>query len=542
MVRALTIDLLAALVVMAGGSGGSDRDLWWTAIERGDVPAVRALLDAEPGLLEERDAQYSTALGVAAREGHKGLVEFLLKVGAAVDAPAGARTTPLYHAVRSGHREIVGLLLGAGAKPDVSDQWGWTAVSIALYNDDLDIAEVLLSQGATMDVMVASALGKTDLVRAFVQKDATLAKGAPGGLDEVTPLHWAARMGQIPVIELLLASGATIEAGAASGGTPLAWAASKGQVGTVALLLERGAQAGSSGRVNGPLHAAALSGRAEIIRLLVQKGASVRAANHWGETPLHWCAGAGNVEGSKLLLANGADPNAEAAFWCSGELLHVWAAQLGAAHPEMTLYGPRFILTMAGSGMRVDDLPQPQEWVHAEAPTEEDERKVLGFISGAVSSFTPLHWAAYTGQADVGSLLINSAADVNHGGPLGCPLHWACRCGSKELAEALLARGADANWLSVLGPPLLWAARTGQRDVGQLLLAKGADLQGMDGHGRTALHLAAFYGEEEFADLLLAKGARLDAKDKSGRTPLALAVKQGHSGMADLLRRHGATQ
>ncbi len=58
-----------------------------------------------------------------------------------------------------------------------------------------------------------------------------------------------------------------------------------------------------------PLSLAALTGRTEVIDLLIRNGADVNGQNKDGATPLLGAAFLGRVEAVKLLLAEGADPN-----------------------------------------------------------------------------------------------------------------------------------------------------------------------------------------------------------------------------------------
>lgn len=69
--------------------------------------------------------------------------------------------------------------------------------------------------------------------------------------------------------------------------TPLTWAALVGDVGTTQLLLERGCDPNIRNEDGGTaLHAAAFLGRAEVAHLLIEGGADVSARNAAGESPL----------------------------------------------------------------------------------------------------------------------------------------------------------------------------------------------------------------------------------------------------------------
>lgn len=98
-----------------------------------------------------------------------------------------------------------------------------------------------------------------------------------------------------------------------------------------------------------------------------------------------------------------------------------------------------------------------------------------------------------------------------------------------------LANAKDNQWT-----PLHYAAEGGHAEVAELLITKGADVNAratMD--GRTALHWAAFYGHIAVAEVLVTRGADANAKDDEGDTPLQIAQLNEHMDLANLLREHG---
>jgi len=69
------------------------------------------------------------------------------------------------------------------------------------------------------------------------------------------------------------------------------------------------------------------------------------------------------------------------------------------------------------------------------------------------------------------------------------PLMFAAQTGDVESARILLAAGADVNeGTEETGPALLLAASYGHQEVALLLLGKGADPNATDGYGMSALH------------------------------------------------------
>ena len=73
------------------------------------------------------------------------------------------------------------------------------------------------------------------------------------------------------------------------------------------------------------IHHAARNGDTEIVRLLIEAGADVNAANPRGHTVLYCAGGHGHLDSVKLLLDNGADPHAK--FTDDGKDLLGWLAQ-----------------------------------------------------------------------------------------------------------------------------------------------------------------------------------------------------------------------
>ena len=50
-----------------------------------------------------------------------------------------------------------------------------------------------------------------------------------------------------------------------------------------------------------------MSGKLEVVKLLIEKGADFKSPDKDGKTPLHWAAYSGKLEVVKLLIEKGAD-------------------------------------------------------------------------------------------------------------------------------------------------------------------------------------------------------------------------------------------
>jgi ankyrin repeat protein len=110
----------------------------------------------------------------------------------------------------------------------------------------------------------------------------------------------------------------------------------------------------------------------------------------------------------------------------------------------------------------------------------------------ALNGNTALMMAAYKHNKAAAEALIAKGAAVNR--PGWTPLHYAAASGDDEIARLLLAHGAriDAQSPPASGKftPLMMAAREGHDDTAVLLLGQGADPQLKNGEGLTAAEIA----------------------------------------------------
>ena len=122
------------------------------AAERGDVQAVRALLDQGAQVNEEGDPGdkwlHATALHWAAARGHLQVMELLLDRGADVNVTIGHNQTPLHWASGTGQLKAVQLLLERGAEINAKTAYGDTALHEAAKGGHQQVVRLLLERGA----------------------------------------------------------------------------------------------------------------------------------------------------------------------------------------------------------------------------------------------------------------------------------------------------------------------------------------------------------------------------------------------------------
>jgi ankyrin repeat protein len=116
------------------------------------------------------------------------------------------------------------------------------------------------------------------------------------------------------------------------------------------------------------------------------------------------------------------------------------------------------------------------------------------------------------------------------------PLLFAARSGDAVSADLLLAAGAKVDDPAPTGAtPLVVALHSGNSDVAALLLERGADPNAA-GAGYTPLHAAVLRGDLRLVEALVARGAKVDAGLERG-TPVR-RYSQDYAFSADLI---GAT-
>lgn len=154
---------------------------------------------------------------------------------------------------------------------------------------------------------------------------------------------------------------------------------------------------------------------------------------------------------------------------------------------------------------------------------------------------TVLMTAARLGHRELVELLIARKAAVVRRSPKGdTALMFASLKGHVGIAELLLEHGAQVNhdgWT-----PLHYAAFEGRAEVIKFLLGKGAEIDARAPNGYTALMLAARGGHLEAARQLLYADPDLSAKGQDGETALAIAKGRKAEELVKLLQRAGAVE
>ena len=323
-----------------------------------------------------------------------------------------------------------------------------------------------------------------------------------------TAVIWCARKGAVRCLQMLVDSGASVNAQMVGvGATALYLATQEGQEQCVRILLAGGADANIA-RDTGttPLAVAAKQNFYQIVFLLVQAGVKLDAASTTGATPLFVAAKAGNAESLVQLIRAGGDVN----------------------HRAIDGSTPLMAAAMSNNPKCIDALLEANAEVSAQLP------------EGSSAIFV----VCRIGNADVLRKMIAAGADVNARCRDGSTaLIVAAQKAHHECMQALLRAGANVDAALQIGATALYvASQEGHHECVQLLLDAGACANTARSTGASPLFAACQQGHETCAQKLLTAGANPSCATDTGTavTALSVAVQQAHLGCVRMLLDGGA--
>ena len=337
-----------------------------TAARTGNTEAIDALIAHGADVDAVEGWRGQTALMWATAQNQVAAVERLLAAGADPNARAPRGFTPVLFAAREGNVDVLGPLVRAGANvDDVVPERGMSALLLATYNAEYDLAAALLDEGADPNIaengwtalhqvvwthrpnlgrnppfpVPTGALDAYDMVRALAAAGADLnarqseepRDGNRNILNRLgsTPFLQAAKVVDVEMMQLLVDLGADPSLTTDEGATALMAAAGVGiwkigenpgtndeALAAVELAWELGNDVNAvDANDDTALHGAIHRGADNVVRFLVEKGASIDAVNDKGWSALSVAQGVFYPNTFNrhpalvdLLLELGADP------------------------------------------------------------------------------------------------------------------------------------------------------------------------------------------------------------------------------------------
>jgi uncharacterized protein len=135
----------------------------------GDEARAKALLAADPAVLNTRTADGFPPMPVAIFFGHGTLARWLIEQGADVNAVAEnpQRVAPVHAAAVTCDRETMQVLLERGADPNARQQLDYTPLHGAASRGDVDMAKLLLAHGADRNAKASDGMTVGDVARKY---------------------------------------------------------------------------------------------------------------------------------------------------------------------------------------------------------------------------------------------------------------------------------------------------------------------------------------------------------------------------------------
>jgi len=217
------------------------------AIKAGEFERVKAMVSAEPTLINARSRSGDSAILTAVYHRQKEIVNLLVARGANLS---------IFEACAAGELELVERLLhesasGAVGAPGVNDYStdGWTPLHLAAYFGHARIAELLIAHQADVAARSRGTNGNTPLHAALAGNHKFVAGLLIGHGADVNapdaqgwrPLHLATANNNMEVIKTLIAQGADVQAANGDAKTALTLATEKNYREAAALLRRHGA-------------------------------------------------------------------------------------------------------------------------------------------------------------------------------------------------------------------------------------------------------------------------------------------------------------
>jgi uncharacterized protein len=439
----------------------------------------------------------------------------------------------------------------------------------------LIVATAGSAAAAGSEVADAAMKQNRDAVRSLLQRKANV--NAPQ-VDGTTALHWAVRLDDLEMADMLIRAGASVKTANRQGVTALQLAALNGSAPMLDRLLKAGADpnAALTPSKDTALMMAARTGKTDALKILIETGAQVNAKETWGgTTALMWAVSERHADAVRLLIEHGADVNARSNFVAAAN------GRGFEGRTPVAAAGDRAVEEFASGWMtplmfaaREGDLESARHLLDGGA----DVNAVAGDGKNALSL------AIFNGNYELASFLVDRKADVNNTDTQRfTPLFWAVDRRNMETApnfpwmvtadplpliKKLLDAGANPNAIVnntprarmragspriVFATALMRAAFSADLELVKLLLAYGADAKVISSDGETMVAAAAGLGfiqgyskgksaaeRLEVVKLFVDLGGDVNQADDYGITPLMVAGNMGDTAIIQYLVDRGA--
>ena len=299
---------------------------------------------------------------------------------------------------------------------------------------------------------------------------------------------------------------------------------------------------------------AASQGKTEIVKALIQKGASVRTQNTEKKTALILAAQQGHYDVVQVLIhnnanVNGVDTDKKTALMYAAEQGHDQVVKLlldNSADIEASNQNGQTALFLAARNGH-DSVVKELILKNPQVVQKLDNENKTALMHALETS--PQETQGRENQQNVAQYLIKSksskinAALADKQGSTA--LMRAAMNGYDSIVEQLIHENVKLNPTDNSGnTALMLAVEKGHDEIVEQLIEHGANLKGYidlaNDEGKTALMIAAASGKTKMVATLLPKNPKVNVVDEHKNTALMLAVENGHDEIVEQLIGHGA--
>lgn len=477
--RGLSATLLGLLVSLAATAATAGDTPLIDAVQKHDARRVRTLLERGANV-NQQEYDGATALHWAAYVDDPGIMAVLLEAGAKVNLANEFGITPLMQACDSRDPKIVDLLLKAGADPNARAEAGDTPVMRAARAGNAEVMRLLLAHGGDANAKEPSQ-DQTALMWAISQRHSDVAQllvesGAAVQAVTKSPKVKPAAMGDGESGNRAYASaGLLSRPGNGNGVTPLLFAARVGDLESARILLQAGADVNETGNDGlSALTLATVRAHVPFALYLLDHGANPNL-DAAGYTALHWAAGTweseltvrsisvdrgiwttaaglreGKVELVKALLAHGADPNAR---------MKVGPFRLGTTkspdRPELEGATPLMLAAMAGDAAVMRALVEGK----ADPQLKTPQNGTVLMAAAGMGHVQGEDLIKDSNALEAAKLAVQLGVDVEAADAAGnTALHYAAYMRHDAVVQFLVDQGASIEAKNKFGETPLWVS------------------------------------------------------------------------------------
>lgn len=405
-------------------------------------------------------------------------------------------------------------------KANQKTQQGQMQLFEAIEQRDLDKVKSLLADGALVDIWHASThntpmhsaarWGNVDIMEVLLEYDAIDQIHQSTNVDRMQPLHLASFHNQKEAVRWLIKQGADINATDKHNRTPIDLSTGPG----IQSILVNNCKNAEGVR---PLAVAIAQQDEQKARELIDNGAMIDLTDDQGNTALHQAIDCGCEQLAGFMVRSGCDVDPQNK---QGDTpLNIAARTKLKNIIALLLNHNACIATENQSGVAPIDHDYMCSFVN--------ENKRQANLREENTQQRPL----------IKLLTYHLGPTIYGGLKLNNPQH-------KDKVEEAIDNGAEihARCADNGQQPLHLCAKKGYQNIVPVLCTKGADVNAQDFNGQTPLHLAARTGHVVAVRRLIDHGAQYDLTDKQGQTPLDYAAKgEGcNSHVANELTKRGA--